>query len=335
LAQKVAWGVLSTAKIGVEKVIPAMQKGSSTEIRAIASRDLARAESVAADLGIPQAYGSYEELLADPTIQAVYNPLPNHLHVPWTIRAMEAGKHVLCEKPIALNATEARQLVEAAARTGRLVGEAFMVRHHPQWLKAKELVASGRIGEARAIQTFFSYYLTDPANVRNQAEIGGGGLYDIGCYAINTARFIFGGEPHRVVGLFDNDPVMRIDRLMSGIAEFSDARHLTFTCATQLVPRQNVEIVGTTGRIEIAIPFNADPETAARIFIDDGQDLAGSRIETVELPIVNQYTLQGDAFSRAVLGEGSLEWDIADSVLNTQVIDAFFRSGQSRQWEQP
>jgi predicted dehydrogenase len=335
LAQKVAWGVLSTAKIGVETVIPAMQKGSSTEIRAIASRDLARAESFAADLGIARAYGSYEELLADPTIQAIYNPLPNHLHVPWTIRALEAGKHVLCEKPIALNAAEARQLGEAAVRTGRLVGEAFMVRHHPQWQKAKDIVRSGRIGEARAIQTLFSYYLTDPSNVRNQADIGGGGLYDIGCYAINTARYVFGGEPDRVVGLFDNDPVMRVDRLMSGIAEFSGARHLTFTCATQLVPRQRVEILGTTGRIEFAIPFNPDPTTAARIFVDDGRDLVGGGAETVSLPVANQYTLQGDAFSQAVLGETPLEWDIADSVLNMQVIDAFFRSGQSRQWERP
>ncbi len=335
MERKLAWGVLSTAKIGVKSVIPAMQRGELSEIRAIASRDLAKAKATADNLGIPQAYGSYEELLADPTIEAIYNPLPNHLHVPWTIRALEAGKHVLCEKPIALNAAEARQLVDTSARTGCLVVEAFMVRHHPQWLKVKELVMSGRVGEPRAIGTLFSYYLTDPSNVRNQADIGGGGLYDIGCYAINTARFVFGTEPERVIGLFDRDPVMHIDRMASALAAFPDGRHLTFTCATQAVPYQRVQILGTTGRIEIEIPFNADPSVPSRLFVDDGRDLVGNGIEITELPLANQYTLQGDVFSRAVLDSRPLEWGVADSVSNMRVIDALFRSGESQRWEMP
>ena len=333
--RKIRWGVLSTAQIGTKHVIPSMQKGSSCSIAAIASRDLARAKAAAESLGIEQAYGSYEELLADPSIEAVYNPLPNHLHVPWTIKAMEAGKHVLCEKPIAMSADEARQLVAASARTGRLVAEAFMVRHHPQWHKARDLVQSGRIGEPRAMQTIFSYYLTDPDNIRNKPDIGGGGLYDIGCYAINTARYVFAGEPERVIGLFDLDPVLRTDRMMSGLAEFSGKRHLTFTCATQLVPCQSVQIFGTKGRIEIQIPFNAPNDKAGRIVVDDGRDLLGGGRDTIELPLADQYTLQGDAFSRAVLGEEALQSGIEDAILNMRVIDAFFRTANSNVWERP
>ncbi|UDL96727.1 Gfo/Idh/MocA family oxidoreductase [Lichenihabitans sp. PAMC28606] len=335
MSRPLAWGVLSTAKIGVETVIPAMQKGELCEIRAIASRHLTTAQAAAARLGIPQAYGSYEELLADPSIDAIYNPLPNHLHVPWTLRALEAGKHVLCEKPIALTADEATQLVEASARTGRLVAEAFMVRHHPQWLKVRDLIANGRIGETRAISTLFSYFLTDPSNVRNQADIGGGGLYDIGCYAINTARFVFGDEPERVIGLFDRDPAMRVDRMASALAAFPGSRHLTFTCATQAVPYQRVQILGTTGRIEIEIPFNAQPDRPSRLFVDDGGDVTGKDIEVIELPLANQYTLQGDAFCRAVLEQRPLEWGMADSIANMRVIDALFRSGESQRWETP
>ena len=335
MARRVNWGVLSTAQIGTETVIPAMRRGERTAVAAIASRDVARARAAADRLGIPRAYGSYEELLADPAIEAVYNPLPNHLHVPWTLKALEAGKHVLCEKPLALDAAEARQLVDASARAGRLVAEAFMVRHHPQWRTALDIVASGRIGEARAIQTMFSYYLTDPANIRNQAEIGGGGLYDIGCYAINTARFVFGGEPERVVAAFDRDPALRTDRMVTGLAEFPGRRHLGFTCATQLVPCQRVQIMGTRGRIEVEIPFNALPDVPMRLVVDDGRDLSGGGREVIALPVADQYTLQGDAFSRAVLGEAPLAWGLDDAVLNMRVIDAFFRSGRSDAWERP
>ena len=335
MSRTVNWGVLSTAKIGVKNVIPSMQKGELSRIVALASRDGERAKAAADALGIERSYGSYEELLADPAIDAIYNPLPNHLHVPWTVRALEAGKHVLCEKPLALTADEAQQLAEASARSGRLVAEAFMVRHHPQWQTARRLVAEGRIGEARAIQTTFAYYLTDPTNIRNQADIGGGGLYDIGCYAINTARYIFGGEPDRVTGLFDMDPSLGTDRMMSGLAAFSDNRHLSFLCATQLVPCQRVQILGTKARLEIAIPFNAPNDVPAQIVIDDGSDLRGSGRQLLELPLADQYTLQGDAFSRAILGQEPVTWGLDDSVRNMRVIDAFFRSGRTGNWERP
>ncbi|MBM6593165.1 Gfo/Idh/MocA family protein [Microvirga pudoricolor] len=333
MSKKVRWGVLSTAQIGRNHVIPAMQAGEATEIVAIASRDEARARQAATELGISKAYGSYEALLADPEIDAIYNPLPNHLHADLTIWALEAGKHVLCEKPIALDASEARAIEAAQTRTGLLVAEAFMVRFHPQWRKVREIVESGRVGEVRAIQTIFSYYLTDPENIRNQPDIGGGGLYDVGCYAINTARYVFGSEAERVIGLFDLDPDLGTDRMTSGLAEFPGRRHLAFTCATQLVPTQSVTILGTKGRLEIAIPFNAPAGAETTIAFDDGRDLNGGGRETITIPASDQYTLQGDAFSRAVLGEEPLPWGLADAVLNMQVLDALFRSAQSGQWE--
>ncbi|KQT46296.1 NAD-binding protein [Aureimonas sp. Leaf454] len=335
MTKRVKWGVLSTAQIGQKHVIPAMQMGERSQIVAVASRDEATARSVADRFGIERAYGSYEALLADPDIEAIYNPLPNHLHVPWTIKALEAGKHVLCEKPVALTAEEAAELVAARERTGRLVGEAFMVRHHPQWRVTRDLVAGGRIGEVRAIQTAFAYFLADPTNIRNKADIGGGGLYDIGCYAINTARYLFGAEPRRVVGAFDIDPAMGTDRMMSGLAEFEGPRHLAFTCATQLAPAQRVTILGTKGRIEVEIPFNAPIDRPTRILVDDGRDLFGSGREVIEFPVSNQYTLQGDAFSAAITEGRSLEWGIEDAVANMRVIDAFFRSGRSNGWETP
>jgi predicted dehydrogenase len=335
MADPVSWGVLSTAKIGTEKVIPGMQRSRGCRIDAIASRDLAAAKRVAGQLGIPRAYGSYEDLLADPAIEAIYNPLPNHLHVPWTIRALEAGKHVLCEKPIALYAAEADQLIAARDRSGKLVAEAFMVRHNPQWQRAREIARSGAIGEVRAIQTFFSYFLLDPANVRNQADIGGGGLYDIGCYAIVTARYIFGAEPLRVAALIDRDPVLRTDRLSSALMEFPGNRHLTFTCSTQLTPHQRVTIAGTTGRVEVLVPFNAPNDRPCRIVVDDGRDLYGGGAVVEELPVGDQYGQQGDAFSAAIRGAASLDFPIEDAVLNMRVIDAAFRAGASGRWETP
>jgi len=334
MQRKISWGMLGVARIGVEKVIPAMQKGAFSRVDAIASRDPAKAQQAARELGAAKAYGSYEALLADPAIEAIYNPLPNELHVPWTLRALEAGKHVLCEKPIALTAAEAEALIAARQKSGKLVAEAFMVRQHPQWRRARELANSGAIGRARAIQTFFSYYLMDPANIRNIPP-GGGGLYDIGCYAILTARFIFGAEPTRVIGVADFDPAMGTDRLASAILEFPGGRHLTFTCATQLSGHQRVTIVGGAGRVEIAIPFNAPPDRPTRILVDSGADLFGGGSRVEEFPACDQYTLQGDAFSRAVLGEASLEFPIEDAVANMRVIDAVFRSARTGQWETP
>jgi len=330
--RKVKWGVLGVANIATEKVIPAMQMSELCDIAAIASRDLAKARASAEGLGIERAYGSYEDLLADPAIEAVYNPLPNELHVPWTLRALAAGKHVLCEKPIALDANEARQLIEARERSGRLVAEAFMVRCHPQWRRARELVQTGAIGAASAIQTFFSYRLLDPDNVRNRPP-GGGGLYDIGCYAVVTARFIFGAEPSRAVASLDRDAQFGTDRLVSAIVEFPNGRRLTFSAATQLSAHQRVTIVGDGGRIEIAIPFNAPPDRPTRITIDDGADLFGGGARDEEFPVCDQYALQGDAFSRAVLGQAPLEFPIEDAIANMRVIDALFRSAEFGSWE--
>lgn len=331
---RVKWGVLGVAKIATEKVIPAMQKGEASEIVAIASRDPDKAREAASRLGIPRSFGSYEAMLADPDIEAVYNPLPNEGHVPWTIKALEAGKSVLCEKPIALNADEARALVSARDRSGKLVAEAFMVRFHPQWRRAREIAKSGEIGAPAAIQTFFSYRLLDPKNVRNRPP-GGGGLYDIGCYAVVTARYIFDAEPVRVAATLDRDPNFGTDRLASAVLEFPGGRQLTFSTGTQLSGHQRVTIVGDLGRIEVLIPFNAPPDRPTRIVVDSGADLFGGGARVEEFPACDQYTLQGDAFSRAVRGESALEFPIEDAILNMRVIDALFRAAERGSWEAP
>ncbi len=329
----VVWGVLGVARIATQKVVPGMKASPHLDMRAIASRDIARAREAASALGFAKAYGSYEAMLADPEIEAVYNPLPNHLHVPWTIKAMEAGKHVLCEKPVALTADEARQLLAARARTGKLVAEAFMVRQHPQWLRAREIVRSGEIGEIRSIHTQFCYNNPDPANIRNKADIGGGGLYDIGCYAVLTARFIFGAEPARAVCLIDRDPAMKVDRIASGIVDFGASRQLVFGVSTQTAPFQRVVLLGTRGRIELPVPFNPVPGTSTTLVVDDARDLfgGGRRVETIAP--CDQYMLQGEAFARAVRGLEPLAWPIEDAVANMRVLDALYRSGDSGAWE--
>ena len=334
MAERVRWGVLGVARIATLKVIPAMQAGQWTEVAAIASRDIMKARAAAGALHIPKAYGSYEELLADPDIDAIYNPLPNHLHVPWTIRAAQARKHVLCEKPIALNADEAAGLIAVRDAAGVLIQEAFMVRTHPQWQRAKELVRSGRIGPVRSIVGVFSYFNDDPTNIRNIPEWGGGGIRDIGCYLIHPARFILDREPLRVAAAIERDPSLRVDRLASMVLDFGDAQ-VTGTCATQTVPWQRVQILGTRGRIEIEIPFNALPDRPSRIFVDDGSDIAGAGIETMALPAVNQYTIQADLFSRAILDGAPAPYPLEDSIRNMRVIDAVFRAAESGQWEIP
>jgi predicted dehydrogenase len=331
--EPVRFGVLGTAIIAIEKVIPAMQRSAHCRMVAIASRDLARAETAAASLGIPRAYGSYDDLLNDPEIEAVYNPLPNHLHVPLSIAAAEAGKHVLCEKPIALSAEEAKLLIAARDRTGFLIQEAFMVRCHPQWLRARELVRSGAIGTLRVVQGSFSYMNRDPANVRNQADIGGGGLYDIGCYPIVGSRFLFEAEPLRVASQIEHDPHFATDRLTSVLLQFPTGQALFF-CSTQLVPYQRMQILGTEGRIEIEIPFNAPPDRPCRIFVDDGSELGDRSARAEMFDVVNQYTLQGDLFARAVRSEHALPFPLEDSVNNMRVLDAVFRAGKSGRFEE-
>lgn len=328
--QKVRWGILSTANIGTGKVIPAMQRGEFCVVTAIASRSRPRAAAAAAQLGIPKAYGSYEELLADPEVDAIYNPLPNHLHVPWSIAALEAGKHVLCEKPIALTAAEAQTLVDAGRRFPHLkLMEAFMYRHNPQWQLARRIVHEGGIGELRTIQSFFSYYLDDPGNVRNQADIGGGGLMDIGCYNISLSRFIFAAEPARVMGIVDYDPQFQTDRLASGVLDFGRGTS-TFTCSTQLTPYQRVNIFGTEGRVEIEIPFNA-PNNRPCIVWHEQHGVVTEH----SLPTVDQYTIQGDLMARAILDDTPVPTPIADAVANMRVIEAIFRSGRANTWVAP
>ena len=311
-----------------------MQAGEWSQVIAIASRDGSKAREAAAKLGLSTAHASYEAIIADPNIEAIYNPLPNHLHVPWTIKALEAGKHVLCEKPIGLSVREAEQLRDARDRTGRLVQEAFMVRTHPQWITARDLVRSGRIGDLRSISGYFSYFNRDASNIRNIADWGGGAMWDIGCYLINTSRFIFESEPRRVVSLFDRDPDMRVDRLSSLMLEF-DRGHAIGTCSTQVVAYQRVHIVGTTGRIEIEIPFNAPPDRPCRMFVDDGRDLFGGGIETITISTVDQYTIQGDLFSRAIREGGKVAYPLEDTIANTKVIEAVFRSAETGDWERP
>ena len=329
--KKVVWGVVSTAKIGLKRVLPGMQKSELIEIRAIASRSAPAAREAAQALGIPQAYGSYEELFADPQIEAVYNPLPNHLHVPVTLQAAAAGKHVLCEKPIALTADEAERL-RAAARKVHIM-EAFMVRFHPQWLRARELVRQGRVGTLRAVQMLFCYYNDDPRNIRNMAAIGGGALYDIGCYPIVAGRFLFEAEPQRAIALFDRDPGFGTDRLTSALVDFGAGRHLDFTVSTQCVPFQRTQICGSKGRIEIQIPVNAPQGVETRLSVDDGTALDGSSARVETLAASDQYMLQGEVFSRAVRGEIELPYGVEDAVRNMRVLDALFRSEKSGRWE--
>jgi len=331
----IRWGVLGVAKIATARVIPPVQRAAPhCAIDAIASRDTRKANEAAARLGIPRAYGSYEALLADPDIDAIYNPLPNHLHVPWTIRAAEAGKHVLCEKPIALNAAEARTLLEVRDRTSVRIQEAFMIRTHPQWLRAKSLVEEGRLGEVRAMTGFFSYFNADRDNVRNVREYGGGGLLDIGCYLVNTSRFIFGAEPSRAAGTIDRDPATGVDRLTSMLLDF-DGRHAIGTCSTQVLYYQRIQIVGTRGRLEIEIPFNAPSDGITRMFLDTTGDLSGSGIETITLPPCDQFALQFEEFSTGILENRRQRVPLEDAVANMACIDAVFRSAESGRWEAP
>lgn len=334
MSAKIRFGVLSTANIGLKKVIPAMQLGQDTVVTAIASRDLAKAKEAAGALGIATAYGSYEELLADPKIDAIYNPLPNPLHVPWTVKAAEAGKHVLCEKPLSMTVAEARTLLEVRARTGVKICEAFMIRSFPQWLRLRELLQEGRVGELRSVTGFFSYFNVKPENIRNRVEMGGGGVYDIGCYPIHAARYAFRQEPKRVVALLDRDPQMGTDRLASALLDFNGGQ-ATFTCSTQLIPYQRMQFLGTRGRIELEIPFNAPNDRPTRILIDATGDLAGSGITAETFPAADQYTLQGDAFARAIREDAEVPVPLEDSIGNMAVIEAIFRSAESGQWETP
>lgn len=332
MSRKIRWGIVSTAEIGLKKVIPGIMKSQHSEVVALASRDAARARGALDALGLAgaRAYGQYDDLFADADVDAIYNPLPNHLHVPVTLAAARAGKHVLCEKPIGLNAADAARLLSCPKDV--IIHEAFMVRHHPQWMRAREIARSGELGEIRSIQGVFTYFNDDPGNVRNIADIGGGGILDIGCYPVVTARYIFGSEPKRVVALVDRDPIFATDRLASVIADFGGGRQLSFICGTQSVGHQRMDILGSKGRIEVVIPFNAPPDERTAILVDNGAPFDGSLARREIVRAVDQYTEQAEAFALAVLGEAELGWGIDDSIAQMRVLDAIFKSEKLGGW---
>ncbi len=332
--KKVRWGILGAAKIAVNSVVPAMQSGEFCEISAIASRDLKKSKRFAKQLNIPTFYGSYEELLADAEIEAVYIPLPNDLHFEWTVKAATARKHVLCEKPLGMNASEVRKLIEIRDRTGVKIQEAFMVRSNPQWLAVRESIDSKRLGEINAVTMFFSYFNDDKSNIRNKHENGGGALMDIGCYCVNLSRLVFADEPQKISSLIERDAETGIDKLTSGMMKFQHG-HATFTCSTQLAPYQRMQILGSKGRLEIQIPVNDSPDKPTRIFFDDGSDLSGAKIETIEIAAANKFTIQGDLFSKAILENTPQVVSLEDSFANMAAIDAVFRSAETGNWETP
>jgi predicted dehydrogenase len=308
-----------------------MMKSPLCQVVAVASRNEEAARTMSAELGLERAYGSYEALLADPDIEAIYNPLPNHLHVPMTLAAASAGKHVLCEKPIAITASEAEALKQASSQV--LIAEAFMVRHHPQWQRASEIIRAGEIGELRSIQVIFSYFNVNPADIRNRADIGGGGLLDIGCYAVVAGRYFFDAEPTRTIALVDRDPTSGVDRTTSALLDFGKGQQLTFTVSTQSIPFQRIQMLRTGGRIEIEIPFNAPPDRPTRIFVDDGTAHGGLSATIIEFPIIDQYEQQGVAFSRAIRGAAPLGYGLDDALMNMGILDAIRQSAESAAWE--
>ncbi len=323
------WGILSTANIATQKVIPGMRRAGRTEITAIASRDAELARSWADRLGIPTAHGSYEALLADPHVDAVYIPLPNHLHKEWSIAAARAGKHVLCEKPLALTAADAEEMIEAAESAGVHLMEAFMYRHHPSWVAVRELVASGRIGRLAAIQSWFSYFNDDTSNIRNILDFGGGALYDIGCYCVNLSRMLFGGEPVRITSAIRRDPTDGTDVLTSAILEF-DGGIASFTCSTRTETDQRVHIYGDAGRISIAIPFNVPPDRPTTISLTAGGDPpVAPATEIMTFETKDPYAAEAEAFASAVLDGGLTPVPPGDAVANLRVIEAIFGAAGS------
>lgn len=327
---RIRWGILSTARIGINEVIPALQKGVLTDVMAIASRDLDRATAVAGRMGIPRAYGSYEELLADPAIDAVYIPLPNHLHMEWSKKALEAGKHVLCEKPFSTTAEDIEEMIQLRDASGLLVGEAFMVLHSPRWQRVRELIQDGSIGRLRSGFGLFSYNNLDSGNIRNIAEFGGGGLYDIGCYPVVLSRYVFGCEPSRVIATFDIDPKFGVDRLTSGILDFPQGQ-MVFTVSTQMVGYQVMQFFGTEKMLEVSVPYNAPDDRVSTILVNSGNILEGTRIAET-FPNCNQYTAQGDAFARSIRQGIPFAGSLENALANARVLDALFASGRTGSW---
>lgn len=323
---EVRWGILSTANIAREKVIPGIQRADRCRVVAIASRDAARAREVAGKAGIPTAHGSYEALLGDPTVDAVYIPLPNHLHAEWTIAAARAGKHVLCEKPLAMTSADAERMIAVAEAQGVHLMEAFMYRLHPSWVAVRELVASGRIGRLVAVQSWFSYFNDDPANIRNIRDFGGGALFDIGCYSVNLSRMLFGGEPTRVEASILRDPASGVDVVTSGLLEFVGGV-ATFTCSTRVEDDQRVHVYGTEGRISIEIPFNVPPDRPTHVHLTHGgEPPVNPATETLTFDAADPYSVEAARFAAAILDGGPTPVPPADAVANLRVIERLFQA---------
>ena len=327
---RVKWGILSTARIGIEKVIPAMQKGGNIDIVGISSRDLTKAQQAARVLAIPKTYGSYEEMVCDPEIEAIYIPLPNHLHFEWTKKAIENGNHVLCEKPMTLRSKEILELIQLRNEFKVKVGEGFMVHTHPQWIDVVHRIKSGELGLLKTIQGFFSYFKTDPYNIRNIYEYGGGAMWDIGCYPIHISRYAFNEEPKRVFSLVDRDPVLKIDRLGSVILDFPSGQSI-FTVSTQLVPHQRMHFYGERKKIEVEIPFNAPNDRECKISLYGG-DLFGKDKQEVLFDICDQYTIQGERFSNSILNNEEVPVPLENALGNIRIIEAIFESEKTGSW---
>lgn len=328
-ADPVRWGVLGCADIAVRKVIPGMRQSSLSRVDAIASRSLDKATAVAHELGIPRAHGTYEALLEDPAVEAVYIPLPNHLHAEWTLAAAAAGKHVLCEKPLAMNSNEARAMIEGCNAAGVKLMEAFMYRLHPLWVEVRRLVGSGLIGDLLAVQSFFSYRNVDPDNIRNIPAYGGGALMDVGCYPVNVARMLFGTEPTAIKASIRRDPIFGTDVVASAILDF-DGRHATFTCSTQLEAHQRVELVGTAGRLLVEIPFNIPPDRSTRVLhFAGGEPPVSPKVEVHEFGQADQYGVQADLFSRAIRQDSPVPTDPEDAVGNLFVLERIFAEAKA------
>lgn len=323
MMKKLRWGILGTSKFAREKIIPAMRRCVHAEVTSVASRDGVKAERYAREAKLERSFSSYEALLADSEIDVVYIPLANHLHVPLSIQALRSGKHVLCEKPIAITAKDAETLLEESHRHPHLkVMEAFMYRMHPQWQRTRQLLREGAIGEIRTIQSVFSYYNRDGGNIRNRADVGGGAMLDIGCYCVSLSRFVFESEPLKAKSSVDYDPDFGTDRVTSGILDFEKGTSV-FTCATQMAPYQRVNIFGTNGRIEIEIPFNAPPDKPTRIWLQ-----REGKVDDIEFDVCDQYTIQADLFSLAVINNTPVPTPLEDAVANMRGIELVMSSVQ-------
>jgi predicted dehydrogenase len=335
---KIRWGVIGGAAIARYRSLPAMKQAPSVELTALASRNADKAAVLCAELGIPTAYGSYEGLLADPDIDAIYLPLPNHLHCEWAVKAMEAGKHVLCEKPLSLSIAEIDQLKKVRDRTGRHIEEAYVFRNHPQWQGAAQTLESGTIGEVRGMQVTMAMQFHDPNDIRNKLELGGGALYDMGGYVISACSMVFGRMPIRVIATIDRDPVMKIDRLSTAILDYGGA-HATITVSTQAGPagrgtHQLLSVLGSTGWLRMDFPLAQAVPLECHILIGDATSIGGFETTSITFEPVNQYTLQGERFSRYLLGDDVPVWPIETAAATMKVIAGLFTSASTGQWQE-